>query len=775
MPQLPGWHWALLVVFPLMFLWLVRSPQIQAQVIRRLSFLMFMVLAGFFYAAGWAQVRLNDALPAEWEGRDIQLVGVVADLPQLLERSERFLFDVERVETPGAVVPKRISIARYFSAFRATAPTGAKNEFHPGERWRLTVRLKRPHGTYNPHGFDFEVWALERNIRASGYMRPQHENARLDAMVWRPAYLVEHLRERVRERFHRVLGEARYGGVLLALAIGEDGEIKAEDWQVFLRTGVNHLMSISGLHVTMVAGAAFALAFAGWRRIERWTLRVPARKVAAIAGLLAAGSYALIAGYAVPTQRTFYMLAVIAAALWSGRVVSMSLVLCWALLVVVLLDPWAVLSPGFWLSFGAVGLLVYALGGRLARPHWLREAAHTQWVVTLGLTPLLLALFQQASLISPLANAFAIPIISLLVTPLALLGAVIPVDVILAAAHHVMAGCMWLLEACANLPVAVWQQHAPPAWTVVAAMLGVLWLLMPRGFPARWMGLVVMAPMFLLLPAMPVPGDLRATVLDVGQGLAVVLQTTHHTLLYDTGARYSEESDSGTRVILPYLRGAGIRRLDGMILSHDDNDHTGGAASVMQGVAFDWLASPLAHEHPLLANVSRAIPCVDGQAWQWDDVRFQMLHPGKQSEVETHKDNDLGCVLKVMTSFGSMLLPADIERVSELALLERYPEGLAADVLIAPHHGSKTSSTEGFVSAVNPQITVFTMGYRNRFGHPKAEVVERYRNAGSRILRSDEQGAVMFDFGQEGIAMKSWRQARPRYWQDRVAENGGAG
>lgn len=777
MPQLPGLHWVFLLLLPVCLAWgLWARGSLLLASIQRISVLCSAILAGFFFAAGWAQYRLSDALPPAWEGQDIQLVGVVASLPQLQERSERFLFDVETVETPGAQVPKHLSIARYFAAYREPAPAHVQGEFHPGERWRLTVKLKRPHGTYNPHGFDFEVWALERNLRATGYLRKSASNARLDALVWRPGYLVERLREHVRERFQQTLGDARYRGVLLALTIGDDDAIAADDWQVFLRTGVNHLMSISGLHVTMVASLAFGLVYAGWRRVERWALRLPARKAAAFAGVMAAFAYALIAGYAVPTQRTVYMLAVIAVALWSGRVISMSRVLCWALLVVVLLDPWAVLAPGFWLSFGAVGLLVYAGSGRLGRPRWWREAVQTQWVVTLGLTPLLLALFQQTSVIAPLANAFAIPIVSLVVTPLALLGAIVPVDVILLAAHAVMAWCMVLLEWCANSPSAVWQQHAPPAWTVLLAMSGVLWLLLPRGFPMRWVGTFALLPMFLVLPAVPAQGELRATVLDVGQGLAVVLQTAHHALLYDTGARYSEESDSGTRVILPYLRGAGIGRLDGLVLSHDDNDHTGGAQSVMQGVPFDWLASPLAEGHPLLEGVTEAIRCEDGQAWTWDGVRFDVLHPTDQSyAVADLKDNDRGCVLKVATSHGSLLLPADIERGAEAELVDRYGGALAADVLVAPHHGSKTSSTDAFVAQVHPQFTVFTVGYRNRFGHPKQAILERYTQQGSRLLRSDRHGAVLFEFASGHVVARTWRQARPRYWHDRVAENSGAG
>ena len=776
MPQLPSLYWAGGLIPVVLIGWLFcRSPRVASQFAQQVGILMISVSAGFFYAAGMAQLRLSDALPAEWEGHDTQLVGVVATLPQAQERGERFLFDVERVETPGASVPPRISIAYYATGFRESVPVSTTHQFHAGERWRLTVRLKRPHGSYNPYGFDFEVWALERNIRATGYIRNAPANARLHALVWRPGYLIEHVRERLRDRFERVLGDARYAGVLMALAFGDEGSIQSEDWQVFLRTGVNHLMSISGLHVTMVASLAFGLVLAAWRRSEWLTLRLPARKAAVLAGALAAASYALIAGFAVPTQRTFYMLAVVAAALWSGRSVSMSLVLAWAVLVVVVLDPWAILSPGFWLSFGAVALLVFAGSARIGRLKGWREAVHTQWVVTLGLTPLLLALFQQVSLVSPLANAFAIPIVSLIVTPLALLGAVIPVDAILLAAHAVMAWCMWLLQVCADFPVAVWQQHAPPDWTVVAGMLGVLCLLLPKGFPMRWAGVVGLAPMFLLLPATPMAGDFRVAVLDVGQGLSVVVQTAQHALLYDTGPKFSEDADSGNRVILPYLRGAGIAHLNGLVLTHDDLDHTGGAASVLQGIPVDWVASSLRQGHPLLKDVARSIHCFARQSWTWDGVHFDMLHPTYESyAVDGITDNERGCVLRVSTAHGSLLLPADIEHHSEQQLLERSPQALKADVLVAPHHGSKTSSTPEFVAQVAPSMTVFTVGYRNRFGHPKPPVVQRYQEAGSKLFRSDRDGAILFEFARQGISVQSWRATRRRYWQDGLAENAGA-
>jgi len=776
---LPDLRWLALLPLIILPVWaLRRRSHVAATAARNICLLFFCAMLGFTWAAAFAAIRLSDGLPAGQEGKDIEVVGVVAAMPQIQERGERFLFDVEQVLTPHVHVPRHISLTRYFAGFRETSPPGAASQLHAGERWRITVRLKRPHGTANPFGFDFEAWALERDIRAVGYLRNGVQQ-RLAIFVPRPGYWIEYLRETVRVRMQRTLDGQPYAGVLQALAIGDESGIPREQWQVFLRTGIIHLMSISGLHVTMLASLAFALSYAIWRRIPRLVLRLPARKAAVLAGLAAAAGYALLAGYAVPTQRTLYMLAVVAAALWSGRVVAVSLVLCWALLVVVVLDPWALLAPGFWLSFGAVAAMMFAGGGRIASQGWLREAIHTQWAVTLGLTPLLLVLFQQVSLVSPLANAFAIPLVSLLVTPLTLLGAMLPLDGVLLAAHAVMAWCMAVLQPMSMLPAAVWQQHAPLPWTLPLALLGVFWLLLPRGFPARWAGSIALAPMFLMLPAVPSPGELRVAVLDVGQGLAVALRTAHHALLYDTGSRFSEDADSGNRIIVPYLRGTGVARLDGLIVSHDDNDHSGGAASVLDAVPVDWFVSSLPQHHPLLEHVPRHLRCFAGQGWEWDGVRFDMLHPAWASyENSAITDNDRSCVLRVTSAHGSLLLPADIERGSEAALLERSPDGLQADVLVVPHHGSKTSSTPEFLHAVAPRVAIFTVGYRNRFGHPKEEVLERYRALGGRLYRSDSDGAVLLDFTARGIGLTVWREARRRYWQTPaagLAETGGTG
>jgi competence protein ComEC len=681
-------------------------------------------------------------------------------MPQPYERSVRFEFDVERVLTADAVVPAHVVLSWWKSAALATSDVRA------GERWQLTVRLRRPHGMLNPHGFDYEAWLLERGIRATGYVRPASENIRLSPLVIRPGYLIERVREAVRARIESALPQATYAGVLSALAIGDQRAISPDQWQVFTRTGVNHLMSISGLHVTMISGLVFAMIYWLWRRNVRLTLALPARKAAVIAGFLTALAYAWLSGFAVPAQRTVYMLAVVAVALWSGRITSASVVLSAALFIVLLIDPWAVLAPGFWLSFGAVGLILFVTAGRLAQSHWFVTWARVQWTITLGLIPLLLAMFQQISLVSPLANAIAIPVVSLAVVPLTLIGVAMPFNAVLHLAHLVMSVCGAMLDWMSALPVSVWQQHAPPMWTVVVAMVGILWMLLPRGFPARWIGAIALLPVFLVLPLLPAQGALRLTVLDVGQGLAIVAQTNTHALLFDAGPAYGPQVDSGNRIVVPYLRASGVQTLSGMVISHGDNDHSGGARSVVQAIPADWLLTSLPEGHALNSLVVPTRRCEAGGNWDWDGVSFELLHPARENyDRAKFRGNDRGCVLRISTQGASVLITADVEQKSEREMLESVPDKLRAQVLLIPHHGSRTSSSADFVAQVNPDIALVAAGYRNRFGHPKDDVLDRYRAIGSRIYRTDHDGALLLEIAADGaISARRYRALYRRYW-----------
>lgn len=711
--------------------------------------------AGIIWAAALAQLRLADELPVANEGHDIELTGVVASLPQSLERGVRFALDVETASMP---VPSHISLAWYRGNDEDASPL---IPVRAGERWRFVVRLKRPHGNINPHGMDFEAWLFERNLRATGYVRPRSAQ-RLDEMVWQPGYAIERLRERVRERFLRILGDAPYAGILIALAIGDQPSIDADLWRIFSRTGITHLMSISGLHVTMFAGLAYWLIAAGWRRSSRLPLWIPVQQAAAGGGFIGALAYCLLAGFAIPAQRTLYMLAVVALLQLLRRELAVSRLLALALLVVLLLDPWAVLAAGFWLSFGAVAVLLYIGSGRRATGHWLVEWLRAQWAITLGMLPALLVLFQQFSLVSPLANAVAIPLVTFVVTPLTLAGAIPGFDPLLVLAHAVTALMMNGIEWLAGLPLAVWQQAAPPAWTVVPALLGGGWLLLPRGFPSRWLGALGFLPLLTFVPMRPLAGDTLLTVLDVGQGLAVHVQTASHDLLFDAGPAFSSEADSGNRTIVPYLIASGVRKLDQLVVSHADRDHSGGAESVLAMLPVASLKTSLPFAHPLSAQPVPQTGCIDGDAWEWDGVRFEMLHP--PPDLESVQSNPHSCVLRLTAAGKHVLLPSDIEATQESTLALRHPGDLAAEVLLVPHHGSRTSSTPGFITAVGARDVIFPVGYRNRFGHPKDEVVERYQQSGARLHRTDRDGALTVNLTRAGISIRREREVQRRYW-----------
>jgi competence protein ComEC len=750
-PALPGPGWLGLAAFGALFL----SR-------RRWLWLPAAFALGFCWALGMAQHRLADRLAPGLEGRDLEVVGVVASLPAPGERSLRFEFEPEFAQgIAPAALPQRILLSWYRSPRLEDQPAVLEGAVHPGERWRFTVRLRRPHGLANPHGFDYEAWLLEKGVGATGYVRsagkgpPERLGARNSL-----ADRIEQIRESVRDRFKRVLGETPASGILAALAVGDQRSISAEEWRLFSRTGVTHLMSISGLHVTLVSGLCAWLLSSLWRRSPALMARLPARKAGAAAAIAGALGYTLVAGFAVPAQRTFWMVTVVALALWSGRIASSARTLALALAAVLLADPWAVLSAGFWLSFGAVALIFLVArdeGSRLAQ--W----ARVQWAITLGLAPAALFLFAQVSLVGPLANAVAIPVVSAVVTPLALLAAALPWDPLLAPAAWLLEWLLQFLEWCGALPVAVWQQHAPPIWTVLLALAGVAWLLGPRGLPWRASGLALMVPAIALPAPAPAAGEAWITTLDVGQGLAVLVRTANRALLYDAGPAFGADADSGERVIAPYLRAEGVGALDAMVLTHHDTDHVGGALSVVENVEVGELISSLPAGHPLLGAVAGPRRCAAGEGWAWDGVRFELLHPAA-ADARARKSNDLSCVLKVSAGGRSMLLTGDIERLSEASLVARAPTALAADVLLVPHHGSRTSSTAEFLAAVGAGTAVIPVGYRNRFGHPSAEVLERL--SALKLLRTDRDGAITVMLSNERLGIAVERQVRRRYWHD---------
>lgn len=722
------------------------------------------VSAGFAWAAWRAEWRLADALPEQWQSRDIEVRGVISGLPQKVDDGWRFEFDIEHASAP---VPARVQLS-WYARGDDRADVGADPLLlRPGERWQLLVRLKRPHGFSNPHGFDFEAWLLMRKLRASGYVRASPDNMRLAERVPGPMLTVHRWRDAVRARFGEMLGDRPYAGVLIALAVGDQRAIPGAQWEVFRRTGVAHLVSISGLHISLVS-----LIFGGftawlWRRSPGLLLRLPVRRAAVVAGLSAAVGYAALAGLGLPTQRALLMLTVIALALLTGREALGSRSLLIALAAVLAFDPWSVLSAGFWLSFGAVAVIVLVISGRRPALHPLSAAVLIQLAISLFTLPILVALFGGYPLVSPLANAIAIPLVSFAITPLVLLAIMLPWRPLLDLAHLLCEWMMCVLEWLAAHPLALWDQAVPPVWSVVAALTGAIWVLLPRGTPGRALAPLAILPMLLWAPSRPAPGEFRATLLDVGHGLAVHVATNSHDLIYDTGPRYGRYSDAGERVLVPYLRAFGIARLDRLVITHDDIDHTGGARSLLAAVPTSALMANLGADHPLhRAGAGSVLGCRAGESWMWDGVRFDVLHPDAD-EPATTRDNDMSCVLRIAAAGGALLLTGDIESGTERRLLSRDPSALASDAVVVPHHGSRSSSTAAFVRATGARDALFPVGNLNPFRHPHAMVENRWRDAGARIWRTDHDGAVRIESHGDGLRITAQRARVQRYWHAR--------
>ena len=754
------WIWGL----PLLASAILFLPRHQV-IWRRLLLWLTVLLCGLLFADWRADIAFADRLPYAWQNVDIRLDGVVTGIPQSGLRGERLDLQVRQVCTPAARVPSRI---RVYVA-------GHDRQFAPGQEWQLTVRLQRPHASQNPHVTDLEAIWFSEGIAALGMVdnrQPMQLMSTRAASVWQR---IDRLRQRIDERIDAQLPGSPSAGILRALVVGDQSAITDAQWQLFQQTGIVHLVSVSGSHVTLLAGMLFALVYWVWRRHDWLAGRVPARRAAALASALLATFYVMLAGSGIPAQRTLLMLWVVALAQWRGRPLPSSVVLAMALLVVVLVDPWSVLAPGFWLSFGAVALLLMLSATRFARQGQLLAWWRAQWVVTLGLMPVMLMLFGQFSVSAPLANAVAIPVIEMLVTPLALAGAIPHLGFLLLPADWLLRALLWYLARLDWLPL--WQQAPPTLLAGGLALTGALWLLLPRGFPSRYLGLL------LLLPALAGPagqplqsGDLEADVLDVGQGLSVVLRTAHHVWLYDTGPRHGVNGDSGAHIVLPWLAGEGVRRLDGLILSHDDIDHTGGAQAILAREPVGWVLTSLPRSHALFrAGIGRLWHrCQTGEHWQADGVTFQVLYPQADGYQLAHvRDNHRSCVVKVTAAAGSLLLTGDIEASDEQSLLAQCRNCLAAQVLLAPHHGSRTSSTPEFIAAVAPVWVIFSVGAHNPFGHPAPEVVARYRAAGIAGLRSDRDGMIRLRWiGGRFIGPLPWRQVGAHYWWDNVDDHG---
>lgn len=720
-------------------------------------------LTGFALCGLHAMSSLAGQLPAVHERGDFAVTGRVTGLPEDEARRTRFQFRVDNDPAlPEFLRGARLRLSWYDDEW-SNEPS-RRQELRPGAHWQLQVRLRAPRGLRNPGGFDAERHAMAARLAATGYVREQADARQLAA-----ARGIDAWRDRIAARITAsVPGEAsRY---VRALALGDTRGLADQDWELLRANGLTHLIAISGFHVGMVAGFLAMLGAGLWRALPMLCSVVPRPQAAAAAAFLGALGYAAVAGFALPTVRTVLMIAVAVAARLSRRRPLISESLALAAIAIVLVDPLVLLSAGFWLSFAGVAWLLWCLPPAGRRP--LRDFLSSQWVATLGLLPLSAILFGQASLAGPVANLVAIPWWSLVVVPLSLVGTA------LEGLHAGWGGGAWRLAAAAfdlswplfgtlgSSPLALWWLPEARGFALPFALFAAFWLLLPRGIPGRPLALLLWLPLLWPDRQLPRHGEVELVVLDVGQGTSVLVRTAGHALLYDMGPAVRDGYDAGERAVVPALHALGVRRVDAMVASHGDADHAGGLPAVLRRFPAPRLLAPEG------AGIDGAAACLAGEAWQRDGVRFRFLHPPLHFP---YLRNEASCVLRIETAHGAVLLPGDIGEAIETRLVGRIPDELPAEVVLVPHHGSRHSSTPGFIATAAPRLAVVSAGHGNRFGHPDPAVVAGWQAVGAQVLDTAGGGALRVRIGAAGVVVERERQRRRRFWDATRAATPSAG
>lgn len=730
-------------------------PLLRAAALRPLG----MLLAGLAFAGWQAGVTLDAQLPRTLQGAPLIVQGRIVELPVHEPRRTRFRFVVDDAATqPAALRGRTVQLAWYDEDPRP------RQRLQAGSRWQFPLRLRAPRGLRNPGGSDAERFALATRLTATGFVLQPTLATRLAAPSGIDAW-----REAMSARIAAAVPSAssRY---VRALALGDTRALDDTDWARLRAAGLTHLIAISGFHVGLVAGFCALCAAALWWLWPALGRGLPRPFAAGVGALLGAFGYALLTGMAVPTLRTAVMIAALVAARWLRRRLRLVDTLALGCIVLLLLDPLAVLGAGFWLSFAGVAWLLWCLpdaggkGPRAVAGGFLAAQA----VASLGLLPLTVLLFGQASFAGPIANLAAVPWWSLVVVPLALLGVL--ADTLHAGlgqwSWQAAAWCfdlLWpLLARIADSPLAMAWLPAPRWYALPLALLSAFWLLLPRGLPGRWLALLLWLPLLYPPRELPAAGEVELTVIDVGQGLSVLVRTARHSLLYDMGPAIPDGFDAGERAVIPALHALGVRRLDAAVVSHGDNDHAGGLRAVTAAFPMPLVLAP--RGSPVAGNAS----CRAGQAWQWDGVRFRVLHPGREFP---YLGNEASCVLRIESAHGSALLAGDIGHYVERKLLAEARLQLRSDVVLVPHHGSDGSSDPGFVAATGAKLALVSSGADNRFRHPRLPVVQRWCGAGAEVLDSARSGAIRVWLGRDGLRLREQRSFRPRLW-DAVRRRG---
>jgi competence protein ComEC len=750
---------------------------------KKLSSLRFILVVAltFTLAYLWTQYldnkKIQNQLHPSLEDRTLVLRGYIDDLPVLSEKGTGFVLLVEDLKEN---FPNRISLFY--------PKSNVEHEFIPGQLWEFTVQIKAIRSLKNPHGFDFERWMYIRGIGAQGVIKKS--KLKLLDTSWNAIYFFERLRYQIRKKMVTSLGkDSPYLGVINALVIGDQSLIASEDWKMFSATGIGHLISISGLHITMLAGFAAKVASSCWRR-SSGIFFLPTQKMGVVFGFITALMYTFLAGFQIPAQRTTLMLGVSALGLFMGRIIHFFDIWLIALWIVLFLNPWAIYFPGFWLSFGAVAAILYGLQSTDHQSydadelflHKLKtsflDACRVQAVVTIALIPVSLFWFYQISLISPIANALAIPVVSFITTPLAMLGAFLPGSigrVLIRLSHDSFSLLADVLYPLANFEWSILYSAKPSQVVLLIATIGVLIGIRPGNLISTWLSrvfglclcLILFIPQkWLFWQQIPL-GELELVVWDIGQGSAVLVKTKEHVLIYDTGPIGFGKSNPSEKVILPHLRAEGIKEVHQLVVSHEDSDHIGGLVHLIENFPIRGVIGsiPLKHSvHQVFQKKNLSFRnCEAGQKWQWDGIDFIIWHPGFDQQYL--KPNERSCVLEVRNQYHSIWLTGDVEKKGEAmiqvrvnSMNQQLEEIVHRKVLLmAPHHGSKTSSSEGFIDILQPDAVFSQTGYKNRYHHPHPIILQRYQSRGLDLLDTVQTGAQIWRTEHQQLHFKALR------------------
>jgi len=759
--QLPSFIWIGLFLSISIFL----TVLFYKKSVARLFILTNAVLVGLLLSTLAANNILDKRIPQQWEGRDIILIGQVQGLPVNKEQGTRFRFKIHQ-----AALKTHPNQAINLQGLVRLGWFQHAQIMNAGETWQLVARMKRPSGFLNPGGFDYEKWLLTQRISATGYIRDEPElNKRLKSSPW---WSIDHLRQSIHERIQVDIEDKDSAAIISALVVAVRTKFDDEQWRLLQQTGTSHLVAISGLHIAVVAGFAFLPIMLIWGIFPSLNERIPLKVAGVIAGVLFASVYAMLAGFTLPTQRALLMVVIALLGLLVRRHYQPSTILAVVVIAVLLLDPLAGMTVSFWLSFLAVTMILVILNRQIdqidKRQSVIMKLVKLQLLLSLGMLPLTLFFFGSASLLSPIANLIAIPWVSLVVVPLSLIALVfMPISTFISNGLLSISALAikWMFagfELLGNSPLSNVTVAKIPDEYLIIAFAGFLFMLLPKGFPARWLGLIAILPAVLFVPEKPNQGEFTFTLLDAGQGMASVIQTQNHTLIYDVGTRYNNTFDVGKLVVVPFLKARGIERVDSLILSHNDIDHWGGAESVLKEIGVDKVIS----SDPKILENKNVRVCVQGQHWQWDGVDFEILSPPPSTEVSLKRDNNKSCVLRVSNMNHSVLLTGDIEKKVEKLMSVMIARKLPSEVITVPHHGSKTSSSKAFLKAVSPKLALIPAGYRNRFGHPKDQVLQRYKKLGIPVMDTVTSGAITVNFSKNKheIEPSSYRKLKRGFW-----------